>query len=76
VRRHSRGRTVSIQEQAQALNNRNQEDRMTSTSDLRLDERRGMLKVATSNSENEQKKVEWPRKRTLLGKERDKDENT
>ncbi len=67
-----RGRTVSIQ----ALNNRNQEDMMTSTSNLCLDERRGMLKVATSNLENKQKKVEWPRKRTLLGKECDKDENT
>ncbi len=47
------GRAVSIQ----ALNNRSQEDVMTSTIDLHLDEGRTMPKAAAPNPVDERKKV-------------------
>jgi hypothetical protein len=49
---------------------------MTSTVDLNLDEGRTILEVAVPSLGDKRKMVEWPRKRILLGKECDGEENT
>ncbi len=60
----------------QVFNNKSQEAVMTSTSDLHSSEDRALLKVTVSNSDNGQRKLEWPRKRTPVGKGCDELENT